>query len=168
MHVTLHGGEPLAAGYDVIQTIVTRLKSELGDVDISIQSNLWLLDARLCALFARHNVGIGTSIDGPCHINDAQRGQGYYERTMRGIARAKSHGLSVGCIASFTDASAAQWHDVLNFFTSHHLNFSFHPVVPAKDHPSPLAMSKDQYAALFDAMMDEYLGHLPDVKDRHV
>jgi len=38
-------------------------------------------------LFRKHGVSIGTSWDGTEAINDAQRGKGYFARTMAGNER---------------------------------------------------------------------------------
>ena len=40
-------------------------------VAFAMQSNLWLLDDRLAAVLAAHNVPVGTSLDGPPALNDA-------------------------------------------------------------------------------------------------
>jgi len=50
-------------------------------------------------------VSLGTSLDGPEEINDAQRGAGYFARTMAGFERARAHGIDVGAICTFTAQS---------------------------------------------------------------
>jgi len=81
-------------------------------------------------------VSIGTSLDGPEPINDAQRGAGYFKKTMAGIDRARSWGLDVGCITTFTRSSAPFWRDVVNFFISERLSFSVHASLPALRNPN--------------------------------
>ena len=56
----------------------------------------------------KHPLSIGTSLDGPESVNDAQRGQGYFQHTLAGIERARAHGLDVGCICTFTARSVPQ------------------------------------------------------------
>ena len=105
-----------------------------GGYEVAVQSNLWLLDDEFCELFCDHRVEVGTSLDGPKEITDAQRGPGYFARTMQGIRKAEDHGLRVGCIATFTPASARRWREVFDFFLSERLDFSIHAAVPSLDH----------------------------------
>ncbi len=99
LEITFHGGEPLVPGIQFYQMALPLLRDGLARrVRFAMQSNLWLLTDELCDLFREYGVSIGTSLDGPEPINDAQRGQGYFTRTMAGIERARAHGLDVGCI----------------------------------------------------------------------
>jgi uncharacterized protein len=47
-----------------------------------------------CKLFKEYSVSIGTSLDGPCEINDIQRSSGYFDKTMAGIERLRKIGLN--------------------------------------------------------------------------
>lgn len=40
VRLTLHGGEPLSAEYEIIEYLVTSLSRRLKDISIGIQSNL--------------------------------------------------------------------------------------------------------------------------------
>ncbi len=108
LDITFHGGEPLVPGASFYRMALPILRESLSprQVHFSMQSNLWLLTDELCAIFREYNVSIGTSLDGPEHIKDSQRGKGYFQRTMKGIELARSHGINVGCICTFTDQSA--------------------------------------------------------------
>jgi len=130
--VTFHGGEPLVAGHELWQKALGGLAARFGvnRCKVALQSNLWLLDDAYCALFQEYKVGIGTSLDGPEPLTDEQRGSGYFARTMAGIRKAESHGLSVGCIATFTPRSLPRWREVFDFFIGERLGFSIHPAVP--------------------------------------
>ena len=104
LEITFHGGEPLATGAGFYREALPLLHDGLSsrNVRFAVQSNLWLLTDELCSLFKAHGVSIGTSLDGPEEINDAQRGPGYFRRTMAGMELARAHGLDVGCISTFT------------------------------------------------------------------
>lgn len=104
LEITFHGGEPLVPGADFYRMALLLLREGLAprQVRFGMQSNLWLLTDELCELFREHDVSLGTSLDGPEPINDAQRGEGYFRRTMAGMERARAHGLGVGCICTFT------------------------------------------------------------------
>lgn len=49
---------------------------------------------------------------------------------MKGIRLARSSGLNVGCIATFTPWSAHRWRDVFDFFLEQRLGMSIHASVP--------------------------------------
>ena len=123
VHVTLHGGEPLAAGHDVIEALLSGLHERFRTMglDVGMQSNLWLLDERFCKLFKKCDVSVSTSLDGPQDINDAQRGEGCFKKTMEGIRLARSQGLNPRCITTFTSLSAPRWKDVFGFFMSQNI-----------------------------------------------
>ncbi|WP_369685050.1 TIGR04083 family peptide-modifying radical SAM enzyme [Anaerolinea thermophila] len=132
LEITFHGGEPLTAGTKFYRTALPLLRQSAPDKNIrfNLQSNLWLLNETLLEIFAEHQVSIGTSLDGPELINDAQRGKGYFRRTMRGIEKARQKGLAVGCIVTFTRQSARHWEEILAFFIREGLNISIHPAQP--------------------------------------
>jgi uncharacterized protein len=98
LEITFHGGEPLVPGIQFYQMALPLLHEGLVSrrVRFAMQSNLWLLTDELCSLFREYGVSLGTSLDGPEHINDAQRGQGYFKRTMASIERARAQSINVG------------------------------------------------------------------------
>jgi len=158
-HVTFHGGEPLVAGHALFRQALEGLRTRLGrEARLSVQSNLWLLDDACCELFSEYGVSIGTSLDGPEDITDLQRGRGYFERTMAGISRARIHGLSVACIATFTPTVASRWREVLDFFRAERIDFTVHAAVPPLSKPdSPFSLSPAAYADLLRELLDGYI-----------
>ena len=161
LEVTFHGGEPLLAGADFFRAAIPLLRDawQGRQVRFSVQSNLWRLNEDLLDVFAQHPVALGTSLDGPKEINDAQRGPGYFERTMRGIDLARARGVPVGCIATFTAQSAPRWREVVDFFLGEGLGFSLHAALPVLGHPAaqPWQLSPDGYGALLSSLLDFYL-----------
>ena len=95
LEITFHGGEPLVPGVKFYRMALPLLREGLAPrrVRFAIQSNLWLLTDELCELFREYGVSLGTSLDGPEPVNDAQRGQGYFQRTLAGIERARLSGF---------------------------------------------------------------------------
>ena len=165
LDITFHGGEPLIPGIEFYQTTLQLLKGNLKPrkVTFSVQSNLWLLTDELCRLFCEYDVSLGTSLDGPESINDAQRGKGYFQRTMGGIRIACSHGLNVGCICTFTKESANQLDDIFNFFLSKNLGFSVHAAqLPLGSSNGSWAMSPEMHGQLLVSILDRYL----DIADK--
>lgn len=162
VRVTFHGGEPLLAGHAFWEQALVGIRSRSGRrrTELGVQSNLWLLDDAFCRLFGDYRVEVGTSLDGPETITDAQRGNGYFARTMRGIRRAQAHGLNVGCIATFTPATVSRWREIFDFFLEERISFSIHAAVPGLDSPDTRhALSPDEYGALLCEMLEYYIAH---------
>lgn len=131
LSIVFHGGEPLLAGFDFYSWSLPLLREQLAPrkVRFAIQSNLWPLTPEMCELFWHYGVSLGTSLDGPEKITDAQRGSGYFRRTMAGIERASKQGLEVGCVCTFTGQSAVRAPEIFDFFYQEGLNFSIQPCI---------------------------------------
>ena len=68
VNITLHGGEPTKIGkdrlYEILEYISLTLKKEKIPFELSIQTNLTLIDEDIAAIFNKFNVGVGFSFDG--------------------------------------------------------------------------------------------------------
>ncbi len=167
VRVTFHGGEPLLGGHALWRQVLDGLAARRGPngYAVAVQSNLWLLDDGFCRLFREHRVEVGTSLDGPEEITDAQRGQGYFARTMQGLRLAQRQGLRVGCIATFTPQTASRWPEAFGFFLAERLGLSLHAAVPSLTNPdSPYALSAEQYGGLFLRALDDYVDHRREIR----
>ena len=96
LSVVLHGGEPLLLGFKAISTLVEGLKSTLRtDAGLHVQTNGVLLIDRFIDLFARHDVGISISYDGPMAVHDKnrldRRGRGSHQQVTDAITRLVNH-----------------------------------------------------------------------------
>jgi len=167
--VIFHGGEPLLAGMRWYRENLPRLRhSREQGVSLSAQSNLWALDEDFCGLFKEFDVSLGTSLDGPEEINDAQRGKGYFRRTMAGIDLARKAGLKLCCIVTFTALSLPRWREVVEFFKHEGLVFSIHAALPGLS-ASPgqsfqWAVSSAEYGEFLVELLQMYLGYLDDMR----
>lgn len=161
LDITFHGGEPLTAGASFYGTTLPRLAGAAGSrrLSFAMQSNLWLLTGELCETFREYGVSLGTSLDGPERINDPQRGDGYFRRTMEGIELARSHGLDVGCVCTFTSVSVRHFDEVFGFFAGEGLDFTIHPALKkvGSRGADALALSPQAYGELLVRMVDRYL-----------
>ena len=161
LQITFHGGEPLAVGSAWFRMALPRLRDGLGreSLRFTVQSNLWLLTDELCELFREHGVSVGTSLDGPPEINDAQRGVGYFARTMAGIELARRHGLPVGVICTVTSRSAPHVDEIFDFFVSQGLDFGVHSALPSIHHRDHDGWSLDakSYGDVLVELLDRYL-----------
>ena len=160
--ITFHGGEPLLAGKEWYKRNLPVLQQRFeGRLKLGIQSNLWLLDDDFCALFKEYGVSIGTSLDGPEQLNDAQRGKGYFARTMTGIGNARRNGINPGVICTFTRSSAPHYREVFEFFAKQGLSFSVHEAVcKLGDNHNETTLSPKEAARLMLDLFDFYLENI--------
>jgi uncharacterized protein len=176
LEVVFHGGEPLAAGEVFFRVALIRLRQSFaaGHLRLSMQSNLWLLTDELSEIFEEFGVLLGTSLDGPQAITDAQRGRDYFRLTLAGIERARRHGLGVGCICTFTRQSATHAGEIFDFFVREGLDFTVHAAVPPliasrqfqRDElvPDEWSLSPEAYGELLVKLLDFYLANLSRVR----
>lgn len=169
---TFHGGEPLLAGADFYQQALSLLTLELQDIEpnFALQTNLWKLTPDLAEILAKYKIPIGSSLDGPQELNDLQRSEGYYERTMRGHELAKKHGLQVQFICTFTSHSVQFKEDIFKFFMDNHLTLKLHPALPSlKSYgPDPWALSPEKYGDLLVYLLDKYLENMDQIEVRNI
>ncbi|OPY49868.1 MAG: pyrroloquinoline quinone biosynthesis protein PqqE [Methanosaeta sp. PtaU1.Bin112] len=169
---TFHGGEPLLAGADFYRQALPLLTKELPQLEpnFALQTNLWMLTPELADVLAEYNIPIGSSLDGPQELNDLQRSEGYYERTMRGYRLAKEHGLQVQFICTFTCYSEQFKEDIFNFFMSNDLTLKLHPALPSlrSDEPDRWALSPEKYGELLVYLLDKYLENMDRIEVRNI
>ncbi len=165
---TFHGGEPLLAGADFFRKALPLIAEGLSEQKIAfaLQTNLWKMTPELARILAEYDIPIGSSIDGPKELNDSQRGEGYYDKTMRGYEIAKENGLKVSFICTFTSISVKSREDIFNFFLENGLNLKLHPALPSlRSHdPEELALEPEEYGELLVFLLDKYLEHLDDIE----
>jgi uncharacterized protein len=165
---TFHGGEPLLAGADFYREALPMLSEGLSHLkpEFAMQTNLWLLTPELAEILARYNVPLGTSIDGPEEINDLQRGDGYFEKTMRGYALARSSGLRVSFICTFTNYSVKFREEIFNFFLENRFRLKLHPALPSlrDKNPEQWALSPEEYGELLVFLLDKYLDNMGSIE----
>ena len=169
---TFHGGEPLLAGADFYRKALPMLTDELAHLEpnFALQTNLWKLTPELADVLAQYHIPIGSSLDGPKELNDLQRSEGYYEKTMRGYELAKEHGLDVQFICTFTSHSVHSREDIFNFFMDNHLTLKLHPALPSlkSDEPERWALAPEKYGDLLVYLMDRYLENMDRIEVRNI
>jgi len=167
IHFTFHGGEPLLAGIDFYKKALPLLKNgEYLDAGFSLQSNLWLIDDEMAQLFHDYGVAVSTSIDGPQELNDYQRGEGYFEKTMNGYEIAKSHEVRVSFICTFTSYSKDYYDDIYNFFADHGFNIKLHAALPSMrdNNADSWALEPEEHGDLLIKLLDKYLENLDKIE----
>ena len=162
--ITFHGGEPLLGGVDFYRQALPLISEGLVHLKptFAMQSNLWLLTPELADILAKYNVPIGTSIDGPESLNDSQRGDGYFKKTMRGYELAKAHGLQVRFICTFTGESVKQKEEIFRFFLTNGFVMKLHPALPSlrSENPKQWALEPVAYGELLVFLLDKYLENM--------
>lgn len=169
---TFHGGEPLLAGYEFFKESLPLLTNELVHLKpaFAIQTNLWYLTHELAELFKEYEIPIGSSLDGPEELNDLQRGEGYYQKTMQGYEIAKDHDLQVSFISTFTSYSIQYKEDIFNFFLENGLNLKLHPALPSLRgaNPEKWALSPEEYGELLIYLLDQYLKNMDRIELKNI
>ncbi|WP_332449222.1 TIGR04083 family peptide-modifying radical SAM enzyme [Methanoculleus sp.] len=162
--ITFHGGEPLLAGEEFYRQALPILSEELAHLapTFALQSNLWLLTPELAKILAEYRIPIGSSIDGPEEITDAQRGMGYFAKTMRGYEIARKNGLDVRFICTFTCRSVEHKEEIVDFFLARGFPLKLHPALPSlkSDDPKEWALEPEEYGELLVYLLDTYLENL--------
>ncbi len=169
---TFHGGEPLLAGADFYRKALPLLSEELNHLSPSfaLQTNLWKLTPELAQVLAEYDIPIGSSLDGPKDLNDLQRSEGYYERTMRGYEIAKAHGLQVQFICTFTSHSVKFKEEIFNYFLENGLTLKLHPALPSlrSQDPDKWALAPEEYGELLVYLLDRYLENMGQIEVRNI
>ena len=165
---TFHGGEPLLAGPEFYSKALALLAEGLGNQKIAfaLQTNLWKMTPELAQILAEYNIPIGSSLDGPKELNDLQRGDGYFEKTMQGYEIARENGLKVSFICTFTGHSVNFKEDIFNFFLENGLTLKLHPALPSlrSDNPDEWTLDPEEYGELLVYLLDKYLEHMNDIE----
>jgi len=166
--ITFHGGEPLLAGAEFFRKALPLLSEGLSRLSPSfaIQTNLWRMTPEIAEILAEYSVPVGSSIDGPEHINDRQRGTGYFKKTLRGYEIARAHGLDVRFICTFTSQSVEAKEEIFNFFLKNNLTLKLHPALPSlrDDKPEEWALSPEKYGELLLYLLDKSLDHIHEIE----
>lgn len=123
LSIAWHAGEPLAAGIDFYRRAFACIDEVIaGRVAVrhSIQTNATLIDQAWCELFARRDVKVGVSVDGPAAVHDCHRkardGRGTHARAMRGVRQLLRNGLPFHAIAVVTPAALQRADEIFDFF----------------------------------------------------
>jgi uncharacterized protein len=164
---TFHGGEPLLAGAEFYRQTLPLLSEGLARMhpEFAMQTNLWRMTPEIADILAKHHVPIGSSIDGPETITDSQRGDGYYQKTMKGYEIAKAYGLDVRFICTFTNRSVKKREEIFRFFLEKGFTLKLHPALPSlrSENPKEWSLEPADYGELLVYLLDEALDHMGEI-----
>ena len=160
---TFHGGEPLLAGADFYRTALLLISKELSHMhpEFAMQTNLWLMTDEIADILQEYHIPIGSSIDGPEDLTNYQRGDGYFERCMKGYETARRHGLLVRFICTFTNSSVQRKEDIVRFFEEQGWVMKLHPALPSLkgDNPNAWTLEPEDYGELLVWLLDTAIDH---------
>ena len=165
---TFHGGEPLLAGADFYREALPLLAEGLPHLDpaFAIQTNLWLMTPEIAGVLAEYNIPVGSSIDGPKEINDLQRGEGYFDKTLNGYRIARENGLDVRFICTFTSESVERKEEIFEFFLENGLTLKLHPALPSLrgSEPEKYALAPEKFGELLHYLLEMALEHFGEIE----
>jgi len=159
------GGESLL-NKDVLFHAIPRIKDAYRaagkDVSISIQTNATLLNDHLAAFFREYDVSLGTSVDGPQSVHDAQRvfvgGRGSYETVTK---KAAKYDLPV--LPTVTNNSLAAWTEIVDMQLAKGTKTvtfqNVYPINSAASNWSKVGISAASFLEIYDSVV-EYLRSL--------
>lgn len=125
--VVWHGGEPMTLPPQWYENAFRRLAAGAPGriLDHAFQTNAIGVDDAWIALWRRHAVRVGVSLDGPRDLHDAnrvtRRGRGSFDLAMRGIGRLQAAGHPFHVICVLTARSLADPDRLLDFFLANEL-----------------------------------------------
>jgi uncharacterized protein len=121
--VIWHAGEPLVlpvAFYQDAFALIDSLRPSDIAIRHSFQTNGMLLSTDWCELFKQWQVGVGVSIDGPKHLNDAHRlgrsGRSTFDSAVAGIRLLRRERVPFHVISVLTERSLESPDEMLEFY----------------------------------------------------
>ena len=160
-NITIHGGEPLLVGKELLEKAFKIIKS-YSDTRISLQTNGTLVTDEIADLLAEYDVSVGVSLDGPKEMHDAYRrmesGAETFDLVMSNISKMKSRGVKVGALATVTDLSVKRPEEFYRFFADLNLHFSFNPCFTDPALPSSYkVLNMGEYITFYKKMYDIWI-----------
>ena len=118
------GGEPTLAGLDFFHKFSDYVENHPNPkkirVQYAFQTNGYALNAEWAQWFARHNVLVGISLDGPKEIHDRNRvdcqGKGTYQKVMASIQLLEKYRVEYNVLTVVSAANARRGQQVYDFF----------------------------------------------------
>jgi len=130
-----HGGEPLLWGVDNFREILLYIKTlfEGCKYDVSIQTNLTLLNDEYINLFKENNVNVGISLDGPKYLHNflrvpADNKTDSFEIIMSNVKRLQNEGFRIGCVSVLSKKHIGNIRNFYNFMQQNNIFFRANPL----------------------------------------
>ncbi|ASA26517.1 anaerobic sulfatase maturase [Paenibacillus donghaensis] len=174
---TWQGGEPLLAGLDFFEEVVS-LQAKYAPphtvISNSLQTNGTLLTDKWAAFLKSYNFLVGVSLDGPQEIHDARRvdalGQGSFNGVLKGIGHLRQHGVDFNILTVIHKGNVNKAAELLDFYKRE--NFDYVQFIPCMDfrsqetdRPGVYEITPEEYGE-FEAFDIWYNNGSPDMSIR--
>jgi len=124
------GGEPLLAGLDFFESVVT-LQAKYAPphtmISNALQTNGTLIHDRWAAFFKQYRFLIGVSLDGPRDVHDLRRvdalGQGSFDRVMRGIEHLRRRQVDFNVLTVIHRGNVGRAKELFDFYRREGFDF---------------------------------------------
>ena len=163
---TWHGGEPLLAGIDFYEKVLSIEKRCLphGKSFLNgIQTNGTLITKEWCEFFSANGFSVGVSIDGPKFFHNAMRHAsnqfGSFEKTLDGYRLLRQYGVNAEILCVVTSCNVGYPLEVYDFFKTLGANFlTFLPLVEkTNDGVSKETVPAQEFGSFLSAIFDEWV-----------
>ena len=163
--IEFQGGEPLL-NFDVFKHVVKRAKEKnrkaMKKMNITLVTNLTLLDEEKLDWITKEGVSITTSLDGPKELHDANRiyeeGHGTYDNLAKKLRFVKEKEVNIGAIMVTTKKSLDHWNGIVdeylrwgfnNFFLKHLSKLGY-----AQDDWPKIGYTAEEFVTFWKKTMD--------------
>lgn len=167
IYLGLHGGEPTLlpkARFDRLCTVLREALDGVAELHLGMQTNGTLIDDEWVDLFAKHQVMVGVSIDGPKDVHDAsrpdRRGRGSYDTTVRGLrllqaasAQGRIPPTGVLCVAN----ADLDGREVLRHFSEELGVSGLNLLLPRQGHDDATLAPQAQWTRYFSEIIDYWM-----------
>lgn len=167
----IQGGEPLL-NWPVIKETVLYAEEQLKHKEcrFRMMTNLSLMNDEIYAFCKEHHIDIGTSLDGPKEVHDANRPscnkESSYDQTQRGRDFVKDkRGFPVGYLTTVTKDSLPHVEEIVNMSLDEQHQYNCRPLFKlgrAIDTFDEIGYTPEEYLKYFkaavDACINRYLG----------
>ena len=126
IQIIFEGNEPLL-NIKIVKLIISLLSEKLKNralnrLDFSIFTNLQSMDEDIFEYIRTNKIYIHTSLDGNRQINDMNRGQGVFKKTVYWIRRFQKEDMPINVSAVITRFSLSKYEDIIETYISLGLN----------------------------------------------
>ena len=161
------GGEPTLAGLEFFEAFSSYVNNHSNpkrlNIHYAFQTNGLLIDAAWAEWFAKNQVLVGISLDGPKSIHDRYRkdhqGNGTFDRVMAAIDLLKQYKVDYNILCVVHSASAYKAKKIYEFYRKNDMNY--HQYIECLD-PLEAARGSFEYS-LTPARYETFLKDLFDV-----
>lgn len=153
---TWHGGEPTLLPLTFYERALALQRRWAGwhVCDNALQTNGTLLSDDWCRFLAANRFLVGISLDGPQPVHDAWRGQGSWERVMRGIDLLERHGVEWNVMAVVHEGNVQDAHAFYRFFRE--IGCTFLQFTPLFRTPHQAGLSPEAWGTFLCTLFDEW------------